>query len=87
MANLPFWVRSGDLERFLPKTTDMAVFYVKIGRNMVVSESWSFFLENGSKLGEMLYGRVIMAPHVSPKKFQNGVPPVDWGAISPRFCV
>ena len=84
MANLPFWVRSGDLERFWPKTTDMAVFYIKMGRNMVVIESWSFFLENGSKLGKMLYGG---PPHVSPKNFQNGVPPVDRGAISPRFCV
>ena len=47
MANLPFWVRSGDLERFWPKTTDMAVFYIKMGRNMVVIESWSFFWKMG----------------------------------------
>ena len=85
MANIPFWVRSGDLERFWPKTTDMAVFYIKMGRNMVVIEYRSFFLENGSKLGKKLDGRVIMPPHVSLKNFKMVSDQLTGGLYHPGF--
>ena len=88
MANLPFWVQSGDLERFWPKTTDMAVFYIKMGRNMVVIESWSFFFGKWVKIREnVIWGGHYVPPRFTEKFSKRCPTGRPGGYITPVLCL